>query len=92
MTQRDTTSVRQAVAAALGEGRTRAGHRRVVLAVSGGVDSMVLLDAAVATTSLDRLLVATFDHGTGPTAAAARTFVEQRATLGTSASAIVARC
>lgn len=40
---------------------------------------MVLLDAAVATTSLERLIVATFDHGTGPTATAARTFVEQRA-------------
>jgi tRNA(Ile)-lysidine synthetase-like protein len=38
-----------------------------VLAVSGGVDSMVLLDAVAAVRSRD-VLVATFDHRTGPAA------------------------
>jgi tRNA(Ile)-lysidine synthase len=43
----------------------------VLLAVSGGRDSLVLLDAACAV-ARDRLAgVATFDHGTGPHAAAA---------------------
>lgn len=36
-----------------------------VLAVSGGLDSMALLDAAAASPSRSRLLVATFDHGSG---------------------------
>ena len=44
----------------------RALFTRVVLAVSGGLDSMVLLDAA-ATASRDRIAaVASFDHATGP--------------------------
>ena len=43
----------------------RALSTRAVLAVSGGLDSMVLLDAAAAT-SRDRIAaVASFDHGTG---------------------------
>ena len=44
-----------------------AGLRRVLLAVSGGVDSMVLLHAAAAIPKASRpaLLVASFDHGTG---------------------------
>jgi tRNA(Ile)-lysidine synthase len=42
-------------------------HRRLVLAVSGGVDSMVLLDAAErARGASDRIVVANFHHGTGP--------------------------
>lgn len=49
--------------------------RRVVLAVSGGIDSMVLLDAC-ARVAADRVAcVATFDHGTGPTARAAAALV-----------------
>ncbi|AHG90577.1 tRNA(Ile)-lysidine synthase [Gemmatirosa kalamazoonensis] len=38
---------------------------RVVLAVSGGVDSMVLLDAAAVVAAERIAAVATFDHGTG---------------------------
>lgn len=52
---------------------------RVVLAVSGGRDSMVLLDAA-ARVACGRLAgVATFDHGTGPAAARAARLVARRA-------------
>ena len=65
MSERDTTSVRQAVRAALSR------CDRVVLGVSGGLDSMTLLDAAVATMPRDRLIVATFDHATGPAATSA---------------------
>lgn len=54
--------VRAAVGAALD------GHARVVLAVSGGRDSVVLLDAALAVMPECVQLVATFDHGTGPVA------------------------
>ena len=51
-------------------------HDRVVLAVSGGVDSMVLLDAA--RDAGPRLVVATFDHRTGPASAVAASLVERR--------------
>lgn len=64
--------MREAVAAAT------SGLDRVVLAVSGGIDSMTLLDAACAVAKDDargRLTVATFDHGTGTAATAAVTFV-----------------
>jgi tRNA(Ile)-lysidine synthase len=44
---------------------------RVVLAVSGGRDSMVLLDAAVRWRQAEVVAVATFDHGTGAAARAA---------------------
>lgn len=44
------------------------GAERMLLAVSGGRDSMVLLDAAAVVLPRERLLVATFDHGTGPAA------------------------
>ena len=54
------------------------GAERVVLAVSGGRDSTVLLDAAAAVVPRARLVVATFDHGTG---AAARRAVEHVAAL-----------
>lgn len=64
---------RQHVAASLrGEGP-------VVLAISGGVDSMALLDAAAATVPADRLRVATFDHGTGAAATRAADLVRERA-------------
>jgi tRNA(Ile)-lysidine synthase len=46
-------------------------HDRVVLAVSGGLDSMTLLEAAAATCDRSRLVVATYDHGTGSSAEAA---------------------
>lgn len=50
-----------------------------LLAVSGGPDSMVLLDAAAAVHSRASLLVATFDHGTGRGATAAAALVARRA-------------
>lgn len=62
--------IRQRVAA-LGPGNW-------LLAVSGGMDSMVLLDAATQTLDHDRLTVATFDHGTGPAASAAADLVADR--------------
>jgi len=51
-------------------------HDRVVLAVSGGMDSMVLLDAARG--AAPELIVATFDHGTGPAATDAARLVRRR--------------
>ncbi len=50
-----------------------------LLAVSGGADSMVMLDAALDTIRAPDLIVATFDHGTGPSAAAAAALVQQTA-------------
>jgi tRNA(Ile)-lysidine synthase len=66
--------VLQAAASALN------GHERVVLAVSGGLDSMVLLDAAaqVVPKAATRLRVATFDHRTGHHASRAAKLVEKR--------------
>lgn len=56
--------------------------RDVVLAVSGGIDSMVLLDAA-AEVARGRVTVATFDHDTGAEATRAADLVSLRArTLG----------
>jgi len=57
------------------------GADRVVLAVSGGLDSMVLLHAAASVRSdrLKTLLVATFDHRSGSHSAAAARFVERQA-------------
>ncbi len=54
---------------------------RLVVAVSGGIDSMVLLDivAAIASAKRPPLLVATFDHGTGPHSARAANLVQQTA-------------
>jgi tRNA(Ile)-lysidine synthase len=51
-------------------GNAFAGLDRVMLAVSGGIDSMVLLRATAALPKKDRpeLLVASFDHATGPAA------------------------
>lgn len=60
--------------AALGEDGAR-----LVLAVSGGLDSMVLLDRAAVLLPADRLLVATFDHGTGDAARRAADHVVEEA-------------
>jgi tRNA(Ile)-lysidine synthase len=65
--------VHAAVAAAL------RGESALVLAVSGGRDSMVLLEV-VARCHRDRAVcVATFDHGSGPAATEAADLVERRA-------------
>ena len=45
-----------------------AGREPLVLAVSGGLDSMALLDAVAGAVPAHRLTVATFDHGTGDAA------------------------
>ena len=57
------------------------GCSRVVLAVSGGLDSMVLLDAVGLSLSAPKssVLVATFDHRTGPHALRAAKMVERKA-------------
>lgn len=68
-----THALQENVAASLG------GEQRVVLAISGGVDSMVLLDAATETVSAARLCIATFDHGTGAAATEAADLVRTRA-------------
>ncbi|HUR92302.1 MAG TPA: tRNA lysidine(34) synthetase TilS [Gemmatimonadaceae bacterium] len=49
---------------------------RIVLAVSGGADSMVMLDAAGGAAA--ELVVATFDHATGAASKAAAKLVRQR--------------
>jgi tRNA(Ile)-lysidine synthase len=72
-TRKSTLLVEAAVERALG----RTDH--VVLAVSGGRDSMVML-AATATVARHRIAaVATFDHATGPHATAACDLVEHHA-------------
>ena len=50
---------------------------RVVLAVSGGRDSMALLHAAARAAPGCVALVATFDHGTGPDAVRAAALVQR---------------
>ena len=74
--RRDEASpVPKAVAAAL------ATEVRPILAVSGGLDSMVLLHAVAARSSVRaRPVVATFDHGTGAAAKHAVTLVADAAT------------
>ena len=70
-------SVIDAVASAVREGL---GSRdRIVLAVSGGMDSMTLLDAAVRTVPDRIAAVATFDHRSGPHSTAAVELVQARA-------------
>ena len=63
--------------------QTRDGVRpreeKIVLAVSGGLDSMSLLDAASRVLVADRIVVATFDHGTGPAARDAASLVRAHA-------------
>jgi tRNA(Ile)-lysidine synthase len=59
---------------------TLANEKCVVLAVSGGADSMALLDAADRLRpDGQRLVVATVDHGTGPAATEAAALVEREA-------------
>ena len=67
-------AVRARVAAALAVGP--ANGRSIVLAVSGGRDSVVLLDAVLAVAPGRVCGVATFDHGTGEGARAAARHVE----------------
>lgn len=57
------------------------GRERIVLAVSGGLDSMVLLDSVARTLSdsITSVLVATFDHRTGAHATRAAKTVQKRA-------------
>lgn len=62
--------IRNAVVAALSP------HDRVVLAVSGGADSMVMLDAAGGARS--EIVVASFDHATSPASKAAARLVRDR--------------
>ncbi|MDB4879778.1 MAG: tRNA(Ile)-lysidine synthase [Gemmatimonadetes bacterium] len=58
----------------------RASHTPMLLAVSGGLDSMALL-VAMARVAPERVaLVATLDHGTGPAASAASAHVARTAT------------
>lgn len=52
---------------------------RWLLAVSGGRDSMVLLDALASARAPEIAAVATFDHGTGPAARRAAQLVEREA-------------
>jgi tRNA(Ile)-lysidine synthase len=52
---------------------------RVVLAVSGGRDSMVLLDAAARSSRAAIVAIATFDHATGAAATRAASLVRRRA-------------
>ena len=66
-------AIRDAVRVAL------APHPRVLLAVSGGRDSMALLDAAASVASGHVAGVATFDHGTGPAARRAVALVRAEA-------------
>ena len=46
-------------------------HDRTLMAVSGGIDSMVMMHAAATVIPASRLFVATLDHASGPHGAAA---------------------
>jgi len=65
--------IREAVARAL--------HRegRYVIAVSGGIDSMVLVEAIASMPARPFVFVATFDHATGPHSVRASRLVRRRA-------------
>ncbi len=76
--------MRQAVAGEM------AAAEAALVAVSGGIDSMVLLDAVLATRAVRSFRVATFDHRSGPHSALAVDLVE-RVVLGAGASVIVGR-
>jgi tRNA(Ile)-lysidine synthase len=69
-----TRPVLQAVRAAI-----RASDVPLVLAVSGGLDSMVLLHAAARVARARVAMVATFDHGSGRAGSAAAAFVAREA-------------
>lgn len=80
-----TTVLRGAIEAGL------RGAGRIVLAVSGGLDSMTMLEAAARWAAPGAIVgVATFDHGTGPAATAAARLVAERA-AGLGFEAIVGR-
>lgn len=68
-----TARVTDAVRAEVARGRP------LVVAVSGGRDSMVLLEAVARTAAEHVASVATFDHGTGPAATRAASLVSERA-------------
>ena len=68
-----TTRVTEAVRAEVAHGTP------VVVAVSGGRDSMVLLEAVARVAPPGLAIVATFDHGTGPAASLAASLVQERA-------------
>lgn len=60
--------------------RELAGHPRLLLAVSGGLDSMALMHAVAAWRPRGvRVTVATFDHGTGEAASRASALVRREA-------------
>src|SRR5882672_4588231 len=59
--------------------RRVAADGKLVLAVSGGRDSMALLHACARAARTSTLAVATFDHGTGEAATAAARLVEGEA-------------
>ena len=61
-----------------------------LLAVSGGIDSMVLLDAAIAVRAASAIRAATFDHASGDHSAIAADFVE-RVALAAGVSITVGR-
>lgn len=63
---------------------------RVLLAVSGGLDSMVMMHAATAVRAPSQLVVATFDHVSGPHSAQATELVESTA-LSSGLSVVVGR-
>jgi tRNA(Ile)-lysidine synthase len=65
-------------------------QERSLLAVSGGVDSMVLLHAAQAVRPPAEIVVATFDHASGPHAAAAVDLV-QRVSMSAGIPVVVGR-
>jgi tRNA(Ile)-lysidine synthase len=69
-----TRAVRQAV-----RRTARAADAPVLLAISGGLDSMVLLHAMAAVARSRIAAVATMDHGTGPAATAAAAHVARTA-------------
>jgi tRNA(Ile)-lysidine synthase len=66
-----------------------ASDERSLLAVSGGIDSMVMLHAATASRP-DRVAVATFDHGSGPHSARAVDLVG-RVAMSAGVSIVVGR-
>src|SRR5207245_3569890 len=59
--------------------RGLAGVERPVLAISGGLDSMVLLSLVAKLPASHDAVVATFDHGTGPAATEAVALVASTA-------------
>src|SRR5262245_19582760 len=59
--------------------RRATADKKLILAVSGGRDSMALLHACARSARASTLTVATFDHGTGQAATAAACLVEREA-------------